>query len=92
LLVECLYASKDYQEAFNLLTSLEIEDMNSSMQNDTEIEQPLSGISSEPCKNDNAEAPKADSDAMIKIFLRPYVSLRKPHKCDVKMMPAITRK
>lgn len=43
-------------------------------------------------KLDNAEAAKADSDAIIKIFLRPYVSLRKPHKWDVKMMPAITRK
>lgn len=51
LLVECLYASKDYQEAFNLLTSLEIEDMNSSMHNDTEIEQSLGALSNEPCKN-----------------------------------------
>lgn len=29
----------------------------------------------------------ADSDAMIKIFRLPYVSLKKPHRCDVTMMP-----
>lgn len=36
LLVECLYASKNYQEAFNLLTTLDIEDLNTSLNDETE--------------------------------------------------------
>lgn len=35
LLVECLYASNDHQEALNLLTSIEIEDLNTSLHDDT---------------------------------------------------------
>lgn len=50
LLVECLYASKDYQEALSLLTSLEIEDLNTSLHNDTDMESSMSP-SSEPIKN-----------------------------------------
>jgi anaphase-promoting complex subunit 6 len=35
LLVECLYASKEYQEALNLLSSVEAEDLNISLNNET---------------------------------------------------------
>lgn len=38
LLVECLFDSKDFQEALDLLTVIEIEDLNTSLQNDTEME------------------------------------------------------
>lgn len=37
LLVECLYASNDYQEAFNLLTTHDIEDLNTSLSEETSI-------------------------------------------------------
>lgn len=50
LLTECLYASEDYQEALNLLTSLEIEDLNTSLHNDTEMESSMSP-SNDPNKN-----------------------------------------
>ncbi len=36
LLVECLFASNDHQEALNLLTSIEIEDLNTSLHDETE--------------------------------------------------------
>lgn len=36
LLVECLFASNDHQEALNLLTSLEIEELNTSLHDETE--------------------------------------------------------
>lgn len=49
LLVECLYDSKDYEEALNLLTSIEIEDMNTSLYNDSEMD--AMNPSSEPCKS-----------------------------------------
>lgn len=35
LLVECLYDSKDYQEALDLLTHIDIEELQTSLQNDT---------------------------------------------------------
>lgn len=38
LLVECLYDSKDYQEALNLLATIEIEDLSTSLFNETESE------------------------------------------------------
>ena len=50
LLVECLFASKEYQEALNLLTSLEIEDLNTSLHNDTDMESSMIP-SSDPNKN-----------------------------------------
>lgn len=50
LLVECLFDSKEYQEALNLLTSIEIEDLNSSLHNETESEA-LINLSNEPSKN-----------------------------------------
>ena len=36
LLVECLYDSKEYDEALKLLTSIEIEDLNTSLHNESE--------------------------------------------------------
>lgn len=50
LLVECLYDSKDYEEALNLLTSIEIEDLNTSLHNESEMDS-MVNPSSEPCKN-----------------------------------------
>lgn len=50
LMVECLYASTDFQEALNLLTTLEIEDLNTSLHTDAEIES-LMGQTNEPSKN-----------------------------------------
>lgn len=50
LLTECLYSSKDYQEALNLLMSIEIEDLNTSLHNDTEVEQGIPS-NTEPNKN-----------------------------------------
>lgn len=38
LLVESLYESKDFQEALNLLTTIEFEDLNTSLYNETETE------------------------------------------------------
>ena len=51
LLVECLFAAKDYQEALNLLNSLEIEDLNASLINKDETEQDFYRETSEPNKN-----------------------------------------
>lgn len=45
LLVECLFASKDYQEALNLLNSLEIEDLNTSMHENTDIDPTINHMS-----------------------------------------------
>lgn len=50
LMVECLYASMDFQEALNLLTTLEIEDLNTSLHTDAEVES-LMGQTNEPSKN-----------------------------------------
>lgn len=50
LLVECLYDSKDYEEALNLLTSIEIEDLNTSLHNESEIDA-MMNPSSDPCKS-----------------------------------------
>jgi anaphase-promoting complex subunit 6 len=36
LLVECLFASNDHQEALNLLTSIEIEELNTSLHDETD--------------------------------------------------------
>lgn len=41
LLVECLYDSKEYEEALTLLTSIEIEDLNTSLHSETETEIPV---------------------------------------------------
>lgn len=50
LLVECLYDSKEYQEALNLLTVIDIEDLNTSLHNDTaENEQVV--LNAEPTKS-----------------------------------------
>mgnify|MGYP003513906577 CR=1 FL=1 len=38
LLVECLYASKDFQEAMNLLNSIDIEDLNTSLHDETQVD------------------------------------------------------
>lgn len=38
LLVECLYDSKEYEEALTLLTSIEIEDLNTSLHSETDAE------------------------------------------------------
>lgn len=50
LLVECLYDSKDYQEALNLLSVIEIEDLNTSLHNDTAENEQMIGSSAEPNK------------------------------------------
>lgn len=50
LLVECLFDSKDYQEALNLLNSIEIEDINTSLHNETESES-MMNQANEPNKN-----------------------------------------
>lgn len=50
LMIECLYASTDFQEALNLLTTLEIEDLNTSLHTDAEVES-LMGQTNEPSKN-----------------------------------------
>ncbi|CAG9807552.1 unnamed protein product [Chironomus riparius] len=44
LLVECLFASNDYQEALNLLNSSEIEDLNTSLHDETEIDPTISQV------------------------------------------------
>lgn len=49
LLVECLFASKEFQEALNLL-SLDVEDLNTSLHNDTEMENSVY-LAHEPNKN-----------------------------------------
>lgn len=38
-------------------------------------------------KLDKTLATKADNDAIINIFLRPYASERKPHEWDVRIIP-----
>lgn len=50
LLVECLYDSKDFQEALDLLNTIEIEDLNTSLHNESESELLLNQFS-EPNKN-----------------------------------------
>jgi len=50
LLIECLFDSKDYQEALNILNSVEIEDLNTSLHNETEIESLVTSIN-DPNKN-----------------------------------------
>lgn len=50
LLVECLYDSKDYQEALDLLTAIEIEDLNTSLHNESETEL-MTSQSNDPNKN-----------------------------------------
>jgi anaphase-promoting complex subunit 6 len=51
LLVESLFASKDFHDALELLNSLDIEDLNASLQNDTEMESSQMSIDVEPNKN-----------------------------------------
>lgn len=50
LLVECLYDSKEYQEALNLLSFIEIEDLNTSLHNDT-TENEQMALNTEPNKS-----------------------------------------
>lgn len=50
LLVECLYDSKEYQEALNLLSIIEIEDLNTSLHNDT-TENEQMALNAEPNKS-----------------------------------------
>lgn len=44
LLIECLFASNDYQEALNLLNSSEIEDLNTSLHDETEVDQTINPV------------------------------------------------
>lgn len=53
LLIECLYDSDHEQEAVDLLTRVEIEDMHISLQNDTEMES-LIAATNEPSRNVNS--------------------------------------
>lgn len=53
---------------------------------------PLRSLKNANCQRfterlDKAVARNAESAAMIRIFFLPYVSLKNPHKCDVKIMP-----
>lgn len=50
LLIECLLNSNEFQEALNLLTLIEIEDLNTSLHNDNESELMMSQ-GNEPSKN-----------------------------------------
>jgi len=51
LLIECLLASKDHQEALNLLNVLEIEDLNTSLHGKDDTEMEICGGLNEPMKN-----------------------------------------
>lgn len=44
LLVECLFASNDHQEALNLLSTLDFEDLNTSLHDETEVDPTLNQV------------------------------------------------